>query len=791
MGKTHRVVIPLLILALGRGAHASTPVTSTVDDASLIDRGEAFWLCRSGSAGVACDVRREPSINSSGVLCGEGLCCSSENDDEPFTCKQQACSEAEAIDGGKCSCANTGSTCASVQGASRCVDVQLTGRLGGAACVCEAPLIADNFRQKCVPDICSDNACGSPEAVRFCYPSRVATSPVGQTRYEATCVCADNYVFNAKSRQCVPAPLDRCKTERPCGSEEAVNSCRENPMTGRFTCTCNAGYILNARNNMCERKCNELEKALCGEASSHDPDRCSVGISGRLCACADGFVFDPLRHTCVEEQCYTPACGWYEGVSSCKLVGGRPVCKCASGFQRYTTGECLPECKLGWRYNRNREMCEISDTSCPLENCGSEAAVEACVVEKDSGTRICKCKEGYAISTATGQCDLVPACPSDACQVFGPDAVCVSDGSSYACQCVSDFATVGSEKTSVLTLCSPVECPDTSICGDPAGVRECVRTATGVTCSCAAAYKLDPITRRCVLDESVEPPNGHTHTTSMALPYHAGTYTGSAFTFRTSPAPGGFDISLVYELRPSPLKPILEQMAFRVYTDASTRKAAREAGAGIKGAAAAVAASANQLACEIAGLEVISDAHDDSGRPAFQNLSSVLNKLPTAEANAPSTPDMFPTVNEDIPKPNEPAAEEAEFSSPSTSAQEPPAPPAYQPLPYPPPSDPETSPPPDEEPERPEIPDEDTDALPEPPGDDTPPTEDTQAPEPPAIGDSKPPGETEIPEHPGEEGEGSDSTPEDNITPPSQPEPPVTKPSEGEDEARATSDKAI
>ncbi|KAL8270306.1 hypothetical protein Esti_005741 [Eimeria stiedai] len=795
MGWTRRVFVPLLILALGRGAHASASDTSTVENASIVDRGEAFWLCRSGAAGVACDVRREPAFNASGVQCGEGLCCTSENDEEPFTCKQQPCADAEAIVGGKCSCANLGSTCDSVQGASGCVDVPVTGRLGGAACVCEPPLIADNFRQKC-----------------------------------ATCVCAENYVFNPKSRRCVPAPLDRCKTERACGPEEAVYACRENPMTGRFICTCNEGYLLNARNNMCERKCNELEEALCGEASSHDADRCSVGISGRLCACAVGFVFDPLTHKCIEEQCYTPECGWYEGVSSCKVVKRRPVCRCASGFQRYTSGECLPECKLGWRYNRNREMCEISDTTCPLEDCGPENAVEQCVVEKDSGMQICKCKKGFAISTATGQCELVPTCPSDACQVFGLDAICVSDGSSsYACQCVSDFATVGTEKTSVLTLCSPVECLDNSVCGDPAGVKECVQTATGVSCSCAAAYKLDPITRRCVPDETLDKPltvvsqgslrvaatraplrfkikaapcfsvsvdlpdrrfavttydfNGHTHTTSMALPYHSGAYTGCAFTLRTSPAPGGFDVSLVYELRPSPLKFVLEQMALRVYTDASTRQAAREAGGGVKGAAAALAASANQLACEIADLEVISDEQGTSERPDFQNLSTLLNKLPTAEANAPSTPDRFPALNKAIPKPDEPEVEEVEFPSPSSSAQQPPAPPPNQPLLYPPPSNPDPFPPPDEEPEEPEIPEEGTDGLPEPPQANTPPPEGDQAPEPPATEDSKPPEGTESPDHPGEDDEESKSQPDDDTSSPSQPKPPVAEPSGGEEES--------
>lgn len=353
----------------------------------------------------------------------------------------------------------------------------------------------------CVVDVCSGNACGTADAVKFCYPSKVATSPAGQIRYEATCICADNYVLNPETRRCVPAPLDRCKTERPCGPEEAVNTCRENPMTGKFICTCKTGYVMNSRDNTCQQKCTPSEAALCGTESEHDADGCSIGLDGRDCACKKGYRLRLDLRTCVPDTCYEPTCGWYEGVQSCTIEQDQPVCRCAATFQKNLRGACLPECPLGWRYNQNREMCEVSNISCPVTDCGSEEAVDQCLVDKDSGTLICKCKAGYALDTATGQCAAHPACASDTCQVFGPDAVCVSDGStSNVCQCISNLATIGNETTTVVKPCDPVECPDPSICGTPEGVRECTRTASGHTCSCTALYKLDSNSGQCVLN---------------------------------------------------------------------------------------------------------------------------------------------------------------------------------------------------------------------------------------------------------------------------------------------------
>ncbi|XP_026189999.1 uncharacterized protein LOC34618435, partial [Cyclospora cayetanensis] len=739
-------------------------VGDTSDDISLINRGEAYWLCHSGSAGVACGTRREPSLNSSGVYCRIGLCCSDLNDVEPFTCKEGSCSRPAADESDTCTCRRFGGRCALASGASRCVDLPQSGRLSGAACVCESPLIADQYRQKCVPNVCSAGACGPTDAVKFCYPSKVMTSPPGQTKYEATCICAYGYKLNGETQQCLPAPNDRCKKEEPCGPPEGVNTCREHPITGKFICTCRSGFVLNTRDNQCQKKCTDVEAALCGEADSHDAERCSMGIGGRICACKEGFKLDAGLRKCVADSCYTSACGWQEGVALCVMYEGKRAFTCADTFQKSASGECLPECPQGWHYNRKRELCELSANSCVLTDCGPEETVDSCLVDKDSGRQICKCKTGYALDTVTGQCTSHPACTADACQVFGPDAVCVSDGSSaFSCQCISNFKTVGQESTPVVKPCEAVECPDSSICGDAEGVLECVQTAYGHKCTCSPLYMLETRSGRCVpsnrlqlkknevpkgslrvsatraplhfiinaapcvsaefnltertLSATAYHTSGHTHTTLLTLPYHPGSYTGAAFTFRMSPVPGGFDISFVYELRPTQHMQVLEQAALRVYLDPETRQAFREAGGGLDGAVAAVNAAAKQKPCEVAFMEVVPVVKNRQRAGQFQNLSSQLNKLPTADANAPSTNTKFPEVDPSIPKPEEPDPETIDAPESDTERLEPPEPEIELPLPDASPPDP-TLPPGDTEDEStdtPTTPPPDTDETPETP----------------------------------------------------------------------------
>lgn len=348
--------------------------------------------------------------------------------------------------------------------------------------------------------MCEAGACGSAEAVNFCYLSH----EVGSTKSLATCICNNNYDLNAATRQCVAAPTDRCATEAPCGPLEGVNSCKEHPLTGKFRCTCRSGYVLNARNNKCEKKCNEDEASLCGNDDAHDKDRCSVGDSGRVCTCNDGFALDPSTNKCKSEPCYRLSCGWFEGVSSCSVEGDRHVCQCADTFQLYQSGECLPQCLSGFRYNRNRESCESARPSCLLTACGPEEAVDACLVDKDSGVQICKCKAGYGLDAATGLCAQLPECAKNPCKAFGDSAVCVSNGNgTFACQCISHFPTVGAESTPVVSRCAPVECEDLSVCGDdPEGVLECQHTATGPLCRCSASHSPDQLSGLCVRNEN-------------------------------------------------------------------------------------------------------------------------------------------------------------------------------------------------------------------------------------------------------------------------------------------------
>ena len=351
----------------------------------------------------------------------------------------------------------------------------------------------------CASDVCADGACGPADAVKFCYPSKVVTTPLNQTKYEATCVCEMNYVFNAGTNKCVPAPFDRCAREAPCGPVEGVNTCREHPITGKFICTCRNGYVLNARDNKCQQKCTEEEAALCGPAEAHDAKSCSMGLGGRICACKEGFKWDANLRKCVENECYSPACGWQEGVNACLKLGNKRAYTCSSGFQMNASKECLPECLPGWRYNRNREMCELSTTSCSISDCGTTEAVDACLVDKDSGKQICKCKAGYALHTKTGKCVSLPACKVDTCKAFGPDALCVSDGSeAFSCQCVSNFKTVGNETTPVVKACDAVECSDPSICGKSKAVMECIQGALAHRCLCAPGYSLDANTGMCI-----------------------------------------------------------------------------------------------------------------------------------------------------------------------------------------------------------------------------------------------------------------------------------------------------
>ena len=185
----------------------------------------------------------------------------------------------------------------------------------------------------------------------------------------------------------------------------------------------------------------------------------------------------------------------------------------------------------------------------------------------------------------------------------------------------------------------------------------------------------------------------------MTLPYHPGAFTGAAFIFRMSPAPGGFDISFVYELRPNQYRQVIEQTSIRVYSDSATRKAARDAGGGVLGAVAAAVASARQRPCEVAYLDVTSATSGGTDTGRFENLKTLLNQYPTADASATKFPEADPT----IPKPEEPDPESIAFPSPSPEAEEPPEPETVKPLPYPPPTDPDLTVPPPSDDEQPDT----------------------------------------------------------------------------------------
>ncbi|CDJ28140.1 uncharacterized protein EMH_0013360 [Eimeria mitis] len=684
--------------------------SDTSDDISLIHSGKAFWLCVAGIEGVACGSRREPAMNAQGLYCGDGLCCPSTRTSNPLICTKEPCSSTFLQVPDSCSCKEFESMCSTSEGASHCLELSQSGRLSGVACVY----------------VCADNACGPADAVKFCYPSKLVTNPSHQTKYEATCICEKNYVFNAGTHKCLPAPYDRCAREAPCGPVEGVNTCREHPITGKFICTCRTGYVLNRRDNKCQEKCSDEEAALCGPAEAHDAEHCSMGLGGRICACKDGFKWDLQLRTCVEEDCYSPAFGWQEGVKTCVKQGEQRTYTCAEGFQMNASRECLPECMPGWRYNRNREMCELSTTTCSLSECGATEAVEACLVDKDSGKHICKCKAGYALHTETGMCASLPACQADTCKIFGADAVCVSDGSdAYSCECISEIKTVGDETTHVVKACDPVECSDPSICGKGDSIMECIQGASAHECFCSPRYTMNGNTGMCTpLDEmfllkSYVPVGsarvsatrapmhfiinaapclsaefnassrtfdvktyhkaGETRTTSVTLPYHSGSHTGTAFTYRMSPAPGGFDISLVYELRPSRFKQVMEQTSFRVFTNPLAWKVAQELGGGVDAAVAALMASAGESPCEVVSVKVAAMADDKR----FENLTVLFEKLPTAEANAPSTATGFPEV-----KPGLSETVTVAFPSPSGEYEVPPEPEADKVLQYPKPTDP-------------------------------------------------------------------------------------------------------
>lgn len=90
-----------LFVLLGLIAHAEA--ASNDSDISLVHRGEAFWLCRTGTKGVSCGSRREPVLNDSKVYCGSGFCCPDTEDVVPQTCKEEPCEKQFPRTPGACS----------------------------------------------------------------------------------------------------------------------------------------------------------------------------------------------------------------------------------------------------------------------------------------------------------------------------------------------------------------------------------------------------------------------------------------------------------------------------------------------------------------------------------------------------------------------------------------------------------------------------------------------------------------------------------------------------------------
>uniref|UniRef100_A0A8C6MXF3 Matrilin-2 n=1 Tax=Mus spicilegus TaxID=10103 RepID=A0A8C6MXF3_MUSSI len=145
-----------------------------------------------------------------------------------------------------------------------------------------------------------------------------------------------------------------------------------------------------------------------------------------------------------------------------------------------TPGSYICKCKQGYILSTDQKTCRIQDL-CATEDHGCE---QLCV--NMLGSFVCQCYSGYTLAEDGKRCTAVDYCASEN---HGCEHECVNAESSYLCRCHEGFALNRDKKT-----CSKIDYCASSNHGCQ---HECVNAQTSALCRCLKGFMLNPDRKTC------------------------------------------------------------------------------------------------------------------------------------------------------------------------------------------------------------------------------------------------------------------------------------------------------
>ncbi|KRX53422.1 Fibulin-1 [Trichinella sp. T9] len=233
-----------------------------------------------------------------------------------------------------------------------------------------------------------------------------------------------------------------------CDEEEekfCEQQCRRVPGQKSISCSCRAGYMLNADGRTCS-----------------DIDECALGTHN----CGPGFT---CRNTHGSFRCERRFCPsgqqWNSTAKRCVTISG-----CSHGFYLASDGSCqdINECQ-----NRSSVLCSTHGS---------------CV--NTVGSFHCVCDPGYELSSDGRQCVDVDECRTGTAQC---EHRCVNIPGSYQCVCERGYS-LGVDGRSCVDIdeCKMWNTQGTAMC-----MGKCINTAGSFRCECPPGFRLNSDSRTC------------------------------------------------------------------------------------------------------------------------------------------------------------------------------------------------------------------------------------------------------------------------------------------------------
>ena len=364
-------------------------------------------------------------------LCLNGNCANCTTDDQ--------CPENQVCSGnGECVCPSNTKKCNdSTEFCSECCSPDDCG-------VCEVCIGGS-----CVPKDCPEGACNpiTGECVECVTSDQCGEN---QTCDNGECVCADGYVKDVCTDECVPLPPNACQNSDTCDScFECTNF---NPCTGYGVCTpvqCPDGFICVG--GECIEECDCVEGG-CSKSTDYCKDYGSVGCGCTTCegncttGCGEGCYCNPNTNQCEANPCASVNCS--DGTDcgeGCGCNGNGQCVPCSS--LNCLTGEC--DVVLGCECFGN--VCRDSDTRCNNADCSIG----------DDCADGCGCVEGKCVACDNFSCSNADCANVDGCKCNGGD--CGADDSTCTDTLVIEPDDDNCQLTGTLTKQNCCQCPQITI----------------------------------------------------------------------------------------------------------------------------------------------------------------------------------------------------------------------------------------------------------------------------------------------------------------------------------------